>query len=173
LSCAGVTRDLGAALDWYVFAAESGHAPAQNNLGRLLIAGKDGVPADTGSGLQWLQAAAEQGSAAAWFNMGTCFEWGVGECAVDIESAQECYWHAAELGHQAAAAQLEQLQQGGRARAPASALGTGRSSHTPGKQGLGRASPALPAGGPLFLQQELAAVRTMHQVLADLQLLHA
>ncbi|KAF6260420.1 hypothetical protein COO60DRAFT_1269421 [Scenedesmus sp. NREL 46B-D3] len=110
LACAGVTRDLRAATDLYMFAAEGGHAPAQNNLGRLLLANTGREPADTGRALVWLQAAAEQGSTAAWFNMGMCFEWGVGECAVDIDSAQECYWHAAQQGYQAALLRLEQLR---------------------------------------------------------------
>uniref|UniRef100_A0A383V538 Uncharacterized protein n=1 Tax=Tetradesmus obliquus TaxID=3088 RepID=A0A383V538_TETOB len=169
----GVTRDLAAALDWYVFAAESGHAPAQNNMGRLLIAGEYGVPADTASALQWLQAAAEQGSAAAWFNMGTCFEWGVGECAVDVESAQECYVHAAELGHHVAVARLRQLQQDSSAQGPASPLSAPSGHHPREKHSLGSAGSASTAGGRLFLQQQVAAVKAMHQVVADLQLCHA
>jgi TPR repeat protein len=119
---AGVTCDLRAAMEWYLFAAESGHAPAQNNLGRLLMAAPCSQPADTGTALAWLQAAAEQGSTAAWFNMGMCFEWGAGDCAVDLESAQECYWHAAQQGHQAALLRLEKMQQASNTTAPAALI---------------------------------------------------
>lgn len=142
-------------------------------MGRLLIAGEYGVPADTASALQWLQAAAEQGSAAAWFNMGTCFEWGVGECAVDVESAQECYVHAAELGHHVAVARLRQLQQDSSAQGPASPLSAPSGHHPREKHSLGSAGSASTAGGRLFLQQQVAAVKAMHQVVADLQLCHA
>jgi TPR repeat protein len=155
-------------MEWYTFAAESGHAPAQNNLGRLLMANPCAEAADTGTALAWLQAAAEQGSAAAWFNMGMYFEWGVGNCAVDFESAQECYWHAAQQGHQAALLRLEQMQQASNTTAPA-ALGSTRSS-TAGKHCL-KLSNSTVSGGHTTQQQEQSALKAMHQVLVDLQLL--
>jgi TPR repeat protein len=152
-------------MEWYLFAAASGHAPAQNNLGRLLMAAPCAQPVDTGRALAWLQAAAEQGSTAAWFNMGMCFEWGVGDCAVDLESAQECYWHAAQQGHQAALLKLEQMLQASNTIASPFVGSTGRS--TGGNQCLKLSVSA----GHTTKQQEQAALKAMHQVLADMQLL--
>jgi TPR repeat protein len=123
---------------------------------------------DTGTALAWLQAAAEQGSTAAWFNMGMCFEWGAGDCAVDLESAQECYWHAAQQGHQAALLRLEKMQQASNTTAPAALItGVTRNSTC----GLRRLKLSASAGHKTQ-QQEQAALKAMHQVLADMQLLH-
>ncbi|KAG0365484.1 hypothetical protein BGX24_004132 [Mortierella sp. AD032] len=90
----GVNRDRQAALDWYLTAAEQGHAHAQCNIGLLFCAdislermvyyeqycgdsvqdngdseldGDDDIPRDRAEGLEWCLKAAHQGLAAAQF----------------------------------------------------------------------------------------------------------
>ncbi|KAF9092924.1 hypothetical protein BGX29_007236 [Mortierella sp. GBA35] len=57
-------QDYRAAAEWYLKAANQGHAMAQNNLGALYHQGR-GVPLDQAKAIDWYLKAANQGSAQA------------------------------------------------------------------------------------------------------------
>ncbi len=57
----GVKKNIQLAARWYDSAARQGHAQAQLNLGRLYIAGTEGVPSNPYQAKYWLDLAAAQG----------------------------------------------------------------------------------------------------------------
>ena len=65
------------ALNWFLKAAEQGHAKAQYNAGAMYYRGQ-GVPKNYGEAINWFLKAAEQGYAEAQHNAGTMYYIGQG-----------------------------------------------------------------------------------------------
>jgi TPR repeat protein len=81
----GMARDMQAALNWYVKAAELGDAAAQMKLGSMYISGK-GVKKDSAEAAKWFQLCAEQGNAAAQCQIGRMYLAGAGVVQNDVEA---------------------------------------------------------------------------------------
>ena len=73
----GVVQDYTTALAWYRQAAERNFAPAQNNIGILLLYGQ-GAQQDYAEAVVWFRLAAEQGNAKAQVNLGKMYAVGNG-----------------------------------------------------------------------------------------------
>jgi TPR repeat protein len=93
----GVHRDYQAAMDWYLRAAEQGHATAQSNIGYLYQNGR-GVPKDYSRAMEWYRKAAEQGEVGAQSNIGYMYQTGLG-VPKDYSEAMGWYRKPAEQGH--------------------------------------------------------------------------
>jgi len=70
-------RDLPAAHAWYLRAAESGHAAAQNNLGAMYFDGR-GALRNFEDAARWYRLAADQGNAVAQTNLALMYGMGLG-----------------------------------------------------------------------------------------------
>jgi len=68
--------DYAEAARWYLKAANSGYAQAQNKLANILINGEDGVPQDIEQAISLYTKAAQQGNAAAQFNLAWQYDTG-------------------------------------------------------------------------------------------------
>ncbi|MCP3982282.1 MAG: SEL1-like repeat protein [bacterium] len=107
----GELQDLGEAFGWYLAAAESGHARAQNNLGGMYEAGR-GTDPDPGQAARWYRAAAERGRPVAQNNLARLYEEGLG-VERDTELAARWYRAAAEANHPSAQNRLGLLYAAG------------------------------------------------------------
>jgi hypothetical protein len=86
---AGVSQDHNKAAEWYLKAAEQGHADAQVNIGNAYNAGR-GVPEDHKKAAEWFLKAAEQGHADAQVNIGYAYSSGRGTPQDKVKAA---YWY--------------------------------------------------------------------------------
>ena len=102
-----MSRDDGAAAEWYLRAAQQGHAGAQNSLGWLYQRGL-GVSQDNAAAVEWYRRAAEQGHAGAQNNLGWMYQAGKG-VSQDVEEAVRWYRKAADQGNEKAKAALKRL----------------------------------------------------------------
>ena len=59
-------------MEWYLKAADQGHASAQYNIGILYYIGQ-GVPQDYSQAMEWYLKAADQGNANAQYNIGSLY----------------------------------------------------------------------------------------------------
>ena len=82
----GVSKDDKKALLWYAWAAQSGLAGAQNNLGDLYEKGL-GTPVDLGMAVYWYTQAAMQGEPTAYLSLGELFLEGKGVPQNDVTTA--------------------------------------------------------------------------------------
>jgi TPR repeat protein len=112
---AGLRADDPAALQVLRSAAEAGHAPAQNVLGRRLLVG-EGMPVDSVAGVEMLRRAVAGGSVNACVYLGDAHARGLGGLPVDVAAARDLYERVAAVGdaHQArdARARLHELATG-------------------------------------------------------------
>lgn len=99
--------DRALAAHWYLRAAKTGFAPAQNALGDLLRLG-DGVPRDLPQAREWFQRAAVQGFGYAQVNLGYLYQKGVGGPR-DLALAANWYREAALHGDPVAQYNLAQM----------------------------------------------------------------
>jgi TPR repeat protein len=83
-------RDSGGAFRYYKYAAERGHAHAQNQLGYLAY-----VQGDYSSAIMWFQKAVAQGDADAEANLGSAYQKGQG-VAPDLSKAAHWYQQSAD-----------------------------------------------------------------------------
>jgi hypothetical protein len=93
----GVIKDESKAVDFFRKAAESGYAPAQNNLGNCLYSG-EGVSQDRVEAVKWYRKSAEQGNVEAQNNLANCYWIGEG-VAKDLVEAVKWYRKSAEQGY--------------------------------------------------------------------------
>ena len=105
----GVLQDFAAAADHMRAAAEQGHAPAQNMLGRYHFEGL-GVPQDRAEALRWLEAAAASGTPRHLFDLARVLE----EDDATLPRAAQLYAQAAGAGLADASVFLGVLFQEGR-----------------------------------------------------------
>ncbi len=103
----GVKQDYSEAVKYFMFAAEHGHARAQNNLGCCYHNG-EGVKKDYSKAVRYYRLAAEQGNASAQNNLGYCYYHGEG-VKQDYSEAVRYYRLAAEQGNAKAKNHLIQL----------------------------------------------------------------
>lgn len=96
------------ALRWLTEAAESGHSPAQYELGKMYRDGY-GVEKDVLQAAAWLARAAEQDSASAAYALGLLLLHGGEGLAKDVPAALSWLEHAAEAGNQFAQYRLGKL----------------------------------------------------------------
>jgi len=102
----GVPFDWGKALDWYLKAADNGHADARYYAGVIYLTGSQGlVPMDRRKAWQLVRQAADEGSARAAFQLGDWYRLGV-DVPPNAEEALKWYRFAAERGHLPAAEML-------------------------------------------------------------------
>ena len=102
-----VSRDLTAALAWYVKAGSQGYLPAQLDAGRMYAAGK-GAKRNYDQALRWYRRAANLGNAQAQYHVAEMYERGRG---VKRDKAQALDWYvkAAAQGHTESAAKVKRL----------------------------------------------------------------
>ena len=93
----GVERDYVKAMEWYLRAAEKGHADAQYNIGCMYSNGL-GVERDYVKAMEWYLKAAEKSDADAQNNIGYMYHHGLG-VERDYAKAMEWYLRAAEKGN--------------------------------------------------------------------------
>ena len=91
-------KDFSGALQWYLLAAEGGHADAQYACGTLYHRGADGIRKDLPKAQRWLQKAAEQNSPGAAFELACMYCAGEG-CKVNYETAAKWFEVAANSGN--------------------------------------------------------------------------
>ena len=99
-SRSGVGHDYKKAVEWYLKAAEQGHADAQYRLGFCYKVGRT-VEEDEYKSAAWYRKAAEQGHVPAQYELGRCYEDGYG-VKQDSGKAAEWYLKAAEQFRKAA-----------------------------------------------------------------------
>ncbi|KAG0274731.1 hypothetical protein BGZ95_009514 [Linnemannia exigua] len=107
----GVHQDYEAAMDWYLKAADQGHAGAQSNIGRLYRYGH-GVPLNYVAAMEWFLKSVDQGDATAQYNVGSLYRNGHG-VSQDYPTAIDWYLRAADQGHAQAQNILGFMQQHG------------------------------------------------------------
>ncbi len=100
----GVARNYEKAVEWYLKAAEQGHATAQFNLGIMYRKGR-GVAQNDEIAVEWFLKAAEQGYATAQNNLGLMYAYGRG-VAQNYKKAVKFYSQAAKQGHAMAQSNL-------------------------------------------------------------------
>ena len=83
--------------NWWLEAAEQGHAMAQGVVGGLFESGV-GVKQDYNEAMKWFLKAAEQGNASAQFNIGIMYQSGKG-IPKDEKEAMKWFLQAAEQGN--------------------------------------------------------------------------
>ncbi|KAF9079355.1 hypothetical protein BGX23_004275 [Mortierella sp. AD031] len=93
----GVQLNSLAAMEWYLKAADQGHAIAQCNLGLMYSRG-DGISPDYSLAMVWYRKAADQGHCESQFNIGILYEDGRG-VPQDYSQAMDWYRKAADQGH--------------------------------------------------------------------------
>lgn len=91
----GMPRDLPKALQWFLKAAEKGHAIAQHNAGVMYLGGGDGIEQNFNKAISWFNKAAAQGYVESQFNLGLMYERGEG-IKQDYAKALQWYRKAAE-----------------------------------------------------------------------------
>lgn len=94
--------DFDTALQWYLAAAQQGHANAQYNLGNMYREG-EGTRRDAKRAVEWLRKAADQGLAGAQNNLGVMYNKGDG---VDRDAVQAVHWFEKSAIQGNAAAQI-------------------------------------------------------------------
>ena len=106
-------NDYSEAAEWYLKAAELGHAGAQCNLGWMYENGT-GVTRDKNESVKWFKKAAGQGEMNAQFNLGVMYENGDG-VPKDLNEARIWFGKAASKGHVMAKEKLQgySLESGG------------------------------------------------------------
>lgn len=88
----GGHADKAKAAEWYLKAAQKGHADAQNNLGLLYKKG-EGVPRDLKKALEWFYKSAKQGNKYGQYNVGnTLYDYlnelgGIDEADIELHAA--------------------------------------------------------------------------------------
>ncbi|KAF9340490.1 hypothetical protein BGZ91_001742 [Linnemannia elongata] len=92
--------DFSQAMDWYLKAANQGHAGAQCSVGILHYFGK-GVPQDYSQAMDWFLKAANQGQADAQCSIGLMYKRGQG-APQDYSQAMDWFLKAVNQGHAAA-----------------------------------------------------------------------
>ncbi len=90
--------DINVALEWYLKAANQGHANAQLNYGWRYFYGQAGLPVDYDKGFPWLLKAAQQGVTDAQSAVGEAYRDGKGTKA-DLVTALEWLRKAADKGN--------------------------------------------------------------------------
>ena len=100
MSGRGTDKDEMEAIRWYLMAAESGYAKAQNTLGVCYKNGT-GVEKDLGEAVKWYRLAAQQNYALAQSNLGICYAKGEG---VERNDEEASFWFtlAEENGNESA-----------------------------------------------------------------------
>jgi len=78
--------------------AESGHAPAQFNLGLMYALGQGGLAEDKTEAVKWYRKAARQGEVKAQFNLALMYAFGEGGLAEDKTEAVRWFRKAADQG---------------------------------------------------------------------------
>jgi len=103
----GVNKDYTQAAYYFRYAAEQGHAEAQNYLGHMYQFGC-GVTQDYTEAVKWYRKAADQGNAAAQYALGIMYQYGYG---VEQSKWQARYWYqqAANQGNEDARLVLKRL----------------------------------------------------------------
>ncbi|KAG0238040.1 hypothetical protein BGW42_007594 [Actinomortierella wolfii] len=94
----GVVRSDADAFDWYLRAAENGHAGAQYNLALMYLEGQ-GVPQSDIDAFRWFHAAAVQGNATAQFSLAAMYDQGSQGIEQNDHEAAKWYRMAAEQGN--------------------------------------------------------------------------
>ncbi len=117
LGGSGVARDSRQAAQWYLRAAEGGHAEAQHQLATAYREGLYGLAKDHPQALKWFRAAAEQGHAAARMSLAVMYQngWGTEK---NIDEAVRLTRQAAEQGYADAQVRLGQRYEKGEGVAP-------------------------------------------------------
>lgn len=95
---AGVNRDFNKAVEWYMKAANQGHAGAQHSLGVCYDNGR-GVTQDFKKAVEWYRKSADQGNADAQHDLGWSYFTGDGVSKEDRHKAVEWYTKSANQGH--------------------------------------------------------------------------
>jgi len=104
-------KDVSKAFSCFLWAAEKGYAPAQDQVGLMYITGQS-VPVDRKKAVEWTQKAAEQGLADAEFKMGIFNESGR-DIPQNYPKAVEWYRKAAEQGDPRAQLNLAMMYDNG------------------------------------------------------------
>jgi TPR repeat protein len=92
-----VKKDPVQAVEWWVRAAEQGHADAMGNLGVMYTEGS-GVPRNDLKGVDWLRRASAAGNVHAEYNLGKMYAEGRGVRKQSYKRAAEHYTKAADAG---------------------------------------------------------------------------
>ena len=103
-----VTQDYAQAFQWYMRAAEAGHARAMNALG-IIYSQSYGVPQDYAKARVWWQKSAKAGDGTAMQNLGNGYERGLGVMQ-DLEKARYWYQRAVEAGNEDSQERLNRLE---------------------------------------------------------------
>src|SRR3954465_3104580 len=85
----GVSQDYKQAFEFYLKAANVGHASSQNQLGVMYDNG-EGVDKDSKTAFQWYRKAVQQGNPDAQFNLGNMYFNGEG---VDEDHRRAIHWY--------------------------------------------------------------------------------
>lgn len=104
----GVLLDAAKAFDWYLLAAEQGHAESQYKVGLLYLYGPRGVRKSNSEAMRFLALAAEQGHPLAQERLGLIFEKGEG-IPKDNDIAMQWYGLSAAQGNANATYLLGQI----------------------------------------------------------------
>ena len=107
----GVTQDVAQAAHWYLKAAESGDAGAENQIGYFYMEGV-GVSADSERAFHWFQLSSASGLAIAKVNLGVAYLRGFG-VRPDPLMARQLFREAVEKGVGEGAAYLAVMDQSG------------------------------------------------------------
>ncbi|KAI9339323.1 hypothetical protein BDR26DRAFT_895893 [Obelidium mucronatum] len=99
------TADDKLAFEWYLKAAENGHAEAQSNLAVMYENGR-GIPESVAKAIHWYNLAADKGEIQAQFNLASLYEKGRGLAAPNYTKAKAYYEKAAKAGHTKAKVRL-------------------------------------------------------------------
>lgn len=94
----GLPKDCSAAREWFLLAADQGHAQAQYNLGVLLMDKQDRSTKDLAEAREWLRHAANANLAPAQYRLAELARTGLGG-ARNPAQAVALYGKAAEQGH--------------------------------------------------------------------------
>ena len=83
----GVPQDYKQAIEWYIKAADQGHASSQFNLGNMYANGR-GVSQDYTQAVVWYTKSAEQGNASAQYSLGLMYTNGL--CSPSLVFRSRC-----------------------------------------------------------------------------------
>ncbi|KAK3840813.1 MAG: hypothetical protein J3R72DRAFT_492220 [Linnemannia gamsii] len=108
----GIQKDYVQAMDWFVKAAEQGHANAVVRIFTLFKC-RRGVPKNDPAAVKWYIKATEQGHVPAYKAFASRYEYGCGG-SQDDSKASELYFKAAELGDVGVHRKLADLYKAGR-----------------------------------------------------------
>ncbi|KAI9339328.1 hypothetical protein BDR26DRAFT_862238 [Obelidium mucronatum] len=107
------TADDKLAFEWYLKAAENGHAEAQTRSAVMYENGR-GIPESVPKALHWYTQAADNGELEAQFNLAFLYEKRKGLLIPNFVKAKEYYKRAAEAGHTGAKVRLGLIFEQGR-----------------------------------------------------------